>query len=227
MQDNKLERLDAMQKELDKLREELLNPKQEFVKGWNYVYTAYKWLVLNPRIKDIYVEYDKCIYLSNVSPNYQYTLGKTGLVCRIEDVISHRPATPEEIKEALSACCKRLGLVDGAVVETLNAGRRRQEDTGQGFKYDPVTDSFGLYGMGWIYQQGKFATVVKDEFIKIGGYEVKWSSDKSILKVGCKEYPYRWVADLKSSMANFKISHVIIENEDVNLDTINKILNKL
>lgn len=227
-----------IQKEIKEIREKLeslekqISSKHEFANGWNYFETLEKWLVLNPKSD---CSFDLAI---SVDDGYFTKLGKW----KPSDIESHRPSTPSEIKDALVKVCEKMGIVPGAkinVLRPIKSGERWDyvsvsrgsenplEKIGKAWYYNSATDTLYNwgYGLGIVYEKGQFATVVKEEEVKIGGYKCEWTQDKDILKVGCKEFPYRWVSDLRGTMQNFKINHVLIEHEEIELETIVKILN--
>ena len=111
--------------------------------------------------------------------------GREGDHCNVKD---YRLATPEEIKSHLIEEAKRRGYKHGSIINSLITLRTKHilDMTYSKGLYDGVrTDTF-WYGGGLIYKQGKWAEIIKEEPIKIGGYEVEFF-DK-YFKIGCMSF---------------------------------------
>jgi hypothetical protein len=92
-------------------------------------------------------------------------------------------ATPSEIEAHLIEEAKRRGYKQGVVVKSFH---NRNTWALQGdVRYIEETDSLSDR-MTYLYQKGKWAEIIKEEKIKIGGYEVEFK--KGEIKVGCKYF---------------------------------------
>lgn len=229
----KKEQLEQLRKEFNERIDALVNEDKptEFSNGWNYVefHDGRKWLVLNPVIKGEVVMSDVDVALDG---NIFYSNNRAGF-CGLNSIKSHRPATPSEIQEALVKECTRLGIVEGATIERGHWKSPLGKNTLSEYPIFPTTyckssDCLQLGGV-MVYLKGQFATVVKDEVIKIGGYEVKFSYYTNDTKIDgnlfTKEF---WqAAKLISEHSKAKIMVGCSKQFDVSLETINKILSKL
>jgi len=99
-----------------------------------------------------------------------------------------RLATSEEVKSHLIKEAKRRGYKHGSIINSLiTLGTKHTLDmTYSKGLYDGVRTDMFWYGGGLIYKQGKWAEIIKEEPIKIGGYEVEFF-DK-YFKIGCMSF---------------------------------------
>lgn len=226
-----------IQKEIKELREKLeslekqISSKHEFAKGWNYLETYYSWLVLNPSKHGNRVKFQIAISnFNSPSPTLYKHEDWTGSEWGdLNQIKSHRPATPSEIKDALVKVCEKMGIVPGINIKPLPFGSSVIDSYSSiSWYYDESDDDLQLNGTR-VYYHGKFATVVKDEVIKIGGYEVKFSEHTKDTKIDGNLFTYEFwqAAKLISEHSKAKVMIGCSKQFDVSLDTINKILNKL
>ena len=95
-----------------------------------------------------------------------------------------RKLKPSQIESHLREEAKKRGYKKGTKIYRANCGRESFEiKYHTDFIYDERNDS--LYCNFTIYKQGQWAEIIKDEPIKIGGYEVKFKKGK--VSVGCIE----------------------------------------
>lgn len=146
-----------------------------------------------------------------------------------------RKATPKEIEEALikegdkkypvgtKINKSALRYVTNRYIDVVNGGE---------YRYNNNNDTL-MRGDNTIYSNGKWAEIIKDEVIKIGGHEVKFKSD------GYKGFGDTFIDDYHFSKQFWQAAKLISEHNkakimvgcskqfDVSLETINAILSKL
>ena len=137
-----------------------------------------------------------------------------------------RLATEEEIKEVLVAEAKRRGFVEGVTIK--GSGINAQFSPGI---LEPINGEFyfaydkeGIReildtkdGKGFVYENGKWAEILKDPSIilqsKIGtSYEVLIR--KGRVKVGCREYTEREMAQFHDLMRTYGITMMVFGFSD-------------
>lgn len=137
-------------------------------------------------------------------------------------------ATPEEIQSALIKEAERRGFKEGVPYVDARGNKGGNQITNlKNAWYDPKYDELinGLCATGVLYRAGKWASIIKDEAIKIGGYEVKFHANGTTIdghSFGRKFW--EGAAEVaRHSKAKVKIgcSHQF----DLPLETIQKILN--
>lgn len=151
-----------------------------------------------------------------------------------------RRATPSEIESHLIEEAKRRGYKKGVIVD-----ENKYEISDNNFKYDDFLD--GLYvkinneRLLPIYLNGVWVEIIKDEAIKIGGYEVEFK--KGEIKIGCKTISNSYIYNLfklRGLLKALDIEHIFIEPKyvrvfgemariDVNIQNseLDKIIDKL
>lgn len=172
------EQIKDIEKQLEALKASLVKPQfEKFVDG--------QWIFYNmPRFSEhglsrITIKGD---YVFRQSPSMDEPI-----VCTKLYSTEHcRPATPSEVQEALTKEAIKIGIVKGATVSrgyellkiSSNCGMIEKFKVEEGdFEYYPNEDILRVDG-DTIYCQGKWATIIKDEVIKIGGYEVVFTSEE-------------------------------------------------
>lgn len=127
-------------------------------------------------------------YGFNLSNNWTTGYGSININEHPETQI---PATPEEVKQALVKEAERRGFKEGVFFRSINECDKGQvrpykpyhKVNSIEFTYHPEDDQlYCISGMSTengrfcsnpsIYQQGQWAEIIKEEVIKIGGYEV-------------------------------------------------------
>lgn len=245
------ERIQEMENQLQELSKQLAEIKQvqalSFAKGWYYVESKlYKYLALNPSIEGCEVIANLQIVLSD-----NYNVPEKWWVCSVLNIKSHRPATPEEIKNALTEVCKRKGIVPGATVKCLYEGALYKVKTNDWtFKENHSTHGCTLWasepgdGGPMVYNNGQFAEVVKEpeEKITIGGYEVKFFNkstnqhpDNYHTEIEGNIFPKEFWQSAKVVAENTKAAVIVgcsakdkgAHSWVADLQTINKILKRL
>lgn len=136
------------------------------------------------------------------------------------------PATDKEVEEALIKEAERRGFKEGVtfkpVVENVD-------------KVGKVTDRIIFFpkrlygyeqglasGKNWIFYQGKWAEIIKDEPIKVGRYAVEKDGDS--YKIGCKEIDSWRIESLRVLMKQQGFKKIAFDGIEVDLETIEKIL---
>lgn len=142
----------------------------------------------------------------------------------LEEKHNTRPATESEVFEALKKEAIKRGFKKGCKVKnnkTIKEGRiyNIESDT---FNYTDNTLTInGIY----IFWDGVWAEIIKDEPIKIGGYEVKKLENGSY-DIGCKKQISNGkVRVLRRLMIQCNFTKVSFDGIETDLETINKILN--
>lgn len=157
---------------------------------------------------------------------------------------SCKPATPEEVKAALVKEAEKRGYRKDVDVKSLMYAKGKIDSNI--FSFDITKHNTRLYigknGQFNIFDNGKWAEIIKDYVIKVGSYEVKFHNEKEVLF--CEEigtYPGKrttidgnlftkefWQsAKLISEHSKAKIMVGCSKQFDVSLETINAILAKL
>ena len=114
-----------------------------------------------------------------------------------------RLATEAEIKEHLEKELIRRGYVKGAEVidlcnrggRTLTGGNYTDHDTKDGYRKESRDNPEQFWmkadsgdGIVCVYENGKFAEIIKDNTIQIDGCEVKYTGES--VTTGCLEVPF-------------------------------------
>lgn len=128
------------------------------------------------------------------------------------------PATDKEVKEALIKEAERRGFAAFARIKLITLDDIVTLGV-RGYTYS----NNDLYLGGWlIFRDGKWAEIIKDEPIKVGGYAVE--KDGSIYKIGCKEIWSQELDYIHGFMSKNKFKKVAFDGIEVSLETIEKIL---
>jgi hypothetical protein len=85
-----------------------------------------------------------------------------------------RPATKEEVQEALINEAEKRGFKEGVIVKESFGGSTNYKLKSENWIYYSDYDFLRYDHNCIVYEKGKWATIVKEEPIKIGGYEVKF-----------------------------------------------------
>jgi hypothetical protein len=219
------EQIKDIEKQLESLKASLVKPNFE-VGTW-YIATCRGvkgYLIRYNKANEVY-GHDAFEFFTPERGNYL----TGGVFTSIE-----RPATPSEIQEALTKQWEKLGTIN-KVLKTNATG-----EDGEGaiclnkeYEYDPNTDELrcsvnhSFYKKRIIYSKGKFATIIADEVIKIGGYEVKFEGGHTTID-GHKFTKEFWeAAKIISTNSKACVKVGCSKQFDVSLDIINKILSKL
>lgn len=149
------------------------------------------------------------------------------------DLSEWKPANEQEVKDALIKEAERIGYKEGVEIKHLLYERVGFLDYGfTGFRNNCFTE-FWYKGL-IVMKDGKWATIIKDETIKIGGYEVKFhqiAKDGAWYSTTIDGYGYShyfWKSAKEIYLhPNAKVMIGYSKQFDVSLETINKILDKL
>jgi len=166
-----------------------------------------------------------------------------------------RPATTKEVEDALIKEAVKRGFKEGVKYQSLNNdGKIRDKDgiVSHGFRYE---NNSLWCGWGFIFSNGQWAEIIKDETIKIGGYEVKFNKKDDLVTGDFFTRPLG-VCNVGDTIATWKDNNTSIDGKiftkefwqaakvisehnkakimvgcskqfDVSLETINAILAKL
>lgn len=134
------------------------------------------------------------------------------------------PATDKEVEEALIKEAERRGFKEGVKFKDMYSEIELRNGV---FLYNCsdygtcLIDNSKSSG-NYIFWGGKWAEIIKDEPIKVGGYEVK--KDSHFFRIGCKTVSYNRLESLRMIMRLNKFKKVAFDGIEVNLETIEKIL---
>ena len=138
------------------------------------------WYDINKRLSNIR---DRVARVNEISKDSVWALDYDGFSSSLTTSMwlkYYRPATPEEVKEALYTQWEKLGGKEGVMIKGdyfFGATRDFKLQKGEVIYIDEVDTLYIVGGhengcAAHIYKQGRFAEIIKDEPIKIGGYEV-------------------------------------------------------
>lgn len=140
-----------------------------------------------------------------------------------------REATEQEVKDALIKEAERIGYKQGVDIKHLLFERVGFLDDGfTGFKDNCFTEFW--YKGSCVMRDGQWATIIKDETIKIGGYEVKFCNDNTHTSINDIIFSRGFWENAKSvSQHSAGCIVIFIERNycSISLETINKILDRL
>lgn len=125
-----------------------------------------------------------------------------GMLITYPRALNCSKATPLEIEAHLIEEAKKRGLLSACVklIDIQGCEIMWARDCNM-FSYTPLTDSLTAHS-SIIYKQGKWAEIVKEQPIKIGGHEVKF--EKGQIKVGCKTIPNEFTETLINFINEFQ-----------------------
>lgn len=139
-------------------------------------------------------------------------------------------ATEEEVAKYFEKYANILGFKVGVTVDRKNLPGWRimgQDKISEyydiQFQFNHGGDEIFILGKRVIYCNGEWATIVKDESVKIHGYEVIKKGD--IYEIGCKVVDYRFLVELKKMMEKNGFLGTSFGEFHITLDEINKIIN--
>jgi len=214
------EQIKAIEKQLSELKASLSKPTQ---------FEVEKWYMHDHSIK--------CLF--NYQPNgkgFGFNNGDWTLnwCCDPSDWHKEvRPATESEIKEALVTEAIKRGFKEGVRIEIIKGyskGNVSKNKIKSEFYYELYEDELSCesYGCDYtIYSKGKWATIVKDEPIKIGGYEVSFSGDYTMIDGNIFTKEFWQAAKVVASHNKAGVRVGCSKQFDVSLETINKIINQI
>jgi len=219
------ERIDALEAELQKIKKELETPTLEVGKWYKAIVHDIEWLINivsfeGHQIKKYYGFSDYSGWKENIGTNIEWGS------CLDNDVFL--PATDKEVEEALIKEAVKRGFKKGVKIKQVSGDinilfNNKFEYLKEWNEYKNVLfiDNY------LVFANGTWAEIIKDEIIKVGGYEVKKlenGSNATKYKIGCKEFykaDFLTVCDIMK-VGNFK--KVSFDGIETDLETINKIL---
>ena len=226
-----LKKIEALEAEIKKLKDEVNKPQFEVGKWYKVIYGGSGALGANgligfvinkPNKKDD--NYHGEFFDSLIHTPFLKIIN--GSMWRLCDGFKLRELTDKEVEDALIAEAKTRGFEKGVIYDATNLGFEGQTDcliTSNSFEYRYNT----LLIDNWrIFEHGKWATIIKDEPIKIGGYEVK-KAEFNVYTIGCKSVSKTALNSLRDVMINNSFKKVSFDGVETDLETINKILDKL
>jgi len=149
---------------------------------------------------------------------------------RLEDL---RLATKEEIEYHLIQEAKKRGYVTGTVINSISTVASLFKWTvncDAGYRYYPNEDRLDCMRTErdancTIYHKGQWAEIVKEEEIKIDGYNTK--IEDNMFWVGCRSFSFEKIKELYSIICYFGIESISIRNTKVTPDIVKKVLDKI
>lgn len=224
MNNETLKKIEALEAEIKKLKDEVNNPQFEVGK-WYKNKEEPKFLFYLESIKggSYYGRGFGCSGMWHNSNNCSW--GIKGCV----------QATDKEVEDALMAEAKRRGFKEGVKWKSLffkgeitdyNDNGRSSHDNE--FKYTAHKNTLSL-GYGVIYKNGVWAEIVKDEPIRIGGYSVLFHELTKSTTIDGNGFSKEFWQSAKviSEHSKAKIMVGCSKQYDVSLEIINQILEKL
>ena len=199
---------------IDKLKKKYEEPAKFEVGKW-YIHKIYRQLIFN------------------YQPGESYGMGANGWTTNYvhaNDFNTHQPATESEVKEMLINEAKKRGFKEGVTV-VRSAELLKHEDCeilsdepmdidSNTFEYNLETDSLNIDGR-YIYSHGQWATIIKQEPLTIGGYEVVIHPRAEEISVNGVTYSKEFLLQAK------KLFQTSVTSTLVALDLINKILDRM
>lgn len=141
-----------------------------------------------------------------------------------------RPATPEEVQSMLIKEAERRGYKQGmSFIYPWYTGKEVCTPLFDGRTYYyPYDDRLEYFGVA-VYKQGRWAEIVKDSPIKIGGYEVKFYSKFGHTTIDGHTFTKEFwqAAKIVAEHSKAKIKIGCSHQFDLTLEVINSILDKL
>lgn len=219
---NKLERIEALEAEIKKLKQELSEPEFEVGKWYKNKSKEYNFLFC---------------YQGNQSygwgNNYNW---HNDLVTNKESLHLYRPATESEVFEALKKEAIKRGFKEGVTIDVFYGHYEKCKlshrlNNFSDWGYDKSNNLLGIIGghsEGFhviIFKDGKWAEII-DEPFKVCGYEVKKANNyiNTLYKIGCKNVDTNTLEQIRAFMINQKFKTVQFDEYKVTLEEINKIL---
>ena len=144
------------------------------------------------------------------------------------------PATTEEVKSALVKEAEKRGFKEGVNVKSLLYAKGKIDSNI--FSFDITKNNTRLYvgenGQFNIFDNGQWAEIIKDDVIKIGGYDVEIHKDNktngyTLIDEHQFTYEFWLSARFISEHSKAKIMVGCSKQFDVSLEVINAILAKL
>lgn len=208
-------------KQIEELKRQVeLLDKPEFKTGW-YKTTIGSIYYLEKGEKDWLNGY-------GIGRDYNQWFDKK-CICKQYQI--ERPATDKEVEEALIKEAKKRGFKEGCVANNskVHGGIYENNKLNRGYSFHFIDG--GLYygnlefndSQFCIFKNGKWAKIIKDEPIKIGGYEVV--KEQYGFKIGCKKFRTEFIKELQQAMESQSLTKVSFDGIETDLETINKILN--
>jgi len=139
------------------------------------------------------------------------------------------PATDEEWEKALILHAKESGFKEGVGFDSVETGEPHIRGVNLNWNYNSAEDSLAMYSShcGVCYKQGKWAKILEDKKIMIGGYTVEFRADNTI-DVGCKKHITKAeLTSLRDLMVKYDFESMQFGGNLIHIITINQILSKL
>lgn len=145
-------------------------------------------------------------------------------ILNIRNIIESNTATESEVFEALKKEAeKKTNGASAIKVKSFYEDKFYSFDNYHFKFHDNVLQIWDSNGWISFMQEGKWAEIIKDGPIKIGGYELKKIG--STFKIGCKKVNTTDVLNIKNFMEANSFTKVAFDGIETDLETINKILN--
>ncbi len=212
-----------MKTELEQLKEQL-NSISEKIKQLETPSFQKGWYKLTNSLALVYCDF----YALKDNSNIGYGFDGTGRWVNNwhyynRDKQYMTPATDKEVEEALIKEAKKRGFKEGVKIKSIYS-ETTYNTRHSGFGFYP--SDYSIYFGNWlIFKDGIWAEIIKDEPLKVCGYEVKKKADDSdIFEIGCKHIHRIELQNIKDFMYRCGFTEVTFDQYEVSLETINKIL---
>jgi hypothetical protein len=215
--EERIKELEArFQRELAELKKEL-NPELEVGK-W---YKDRKWLVFVTSLTG-----DKGIKCYGFEGDWWYdNTDRIGICGYVSD--EWKLATEQEVFEALKK--EAIKYPKGCKIKPTNGLFDGNNSSYNGDElYWDGQDLYFENKTGYcvsLFRDGKWAEIIKEEPIMIGGFEVKKHDICDSFRIGCKNVYRSEISHIKNIMESHQFKTVAFDGTEVTLETINKIIN--
>jgi hypothetical protein len=152
------------------------------------------------------------------------------LFCERKD----RPATHKEVETALIAEAKKRGFKEGVKINRSTEMEFLFDERGVGLygskiipngKEFAFRENYLILNGKFIFIDGKWATIIEEPKVVIGGYEMKQEHQKVMF--GCMEFSKSHIKALYANCKKLKVQSVMIEGTVVQIDQLKEIVENI
>lgn len=133
-------------------------------------------------------------------------------------------ATPQEIEDALIKEFLKKNPTAPYKVKSLDSGNIFEFNKKE-FQFNEKTNTLYIVGYGIleVFRNGKWAEIIKDEVIKVGGYDCK-KIDHDNYSIGCKKFHRNDFNNAKRLLEKSGCNELYFDSIGFSVELINKIL---
>lgn len=209
-----LKRIEALEAELKKLKDEVNNP----IKVGDWIHRKGEYLVWNG---------GKKTYGFNIDGIFDINYHLSSLRdCNKADMIKVKNVMLDEAKKKYPIGTKIVGGFGGNGLDEEIVSSNQFAWTGKSlYCIGGSKDGYALD----LFKDGEWATITKEDIIKIGKYEVKFEYiyQSIFANIGCKAFSKQEIIPIYDFMITFDLKKVAFDNVEVDINTIKKIIDKL